>query len=90
MQANTAEDLSVDTTRKAHVHFRGYDHSALLYHSDREYVDRLVQFIGDGLELSEPTLVAVPGDRLASLRGALGGAGDEVTMADITDFGRNP
>ena len=53
---------------------RGYDHAALLYHSEREYVDRLVQFISDGLELREPILVAVPGDRLASLRGALGDA----------------
>ncbi len=69
---------------------RGYDHAALLYHSEREYVDRLVQFISDGLELLEPTLVAVPGDRLASLRGALGDAAAEVTLADITDFGRNP
>jgi anti-sigma regulatory factor (Ser/Thr protein kinase) len=50
----------------------------------------LVQFIGDGLELREPILVAVPGDRLASLRSALGDAAAEVTMADITDFGRNP
>src|ERR1700742_1369395 len=77
-------------TLRAHVDSRGYDHAALLYQSEREYVDRLVQFIGDGLELLEPTLVAIPGDRLASLRGALGDVGAEVTMADITDFGRNP
>jgi anti-sigma regulatory factor (Ser/Thr protein kinase) len=77
-------------TLRTHVDSRGYDHAALLYHSEREYVDRLVQFIGDGLELREPILVAVPGDRLASLRGALGDAGADVTMADITDFGRNP
>jgi len=77
-------------TLRTHVDSRGYDHAALFYHSEREYVDRLVQFIGDGLELREPLLVAVPGDRLASLRGALGDAAAEVTMADITDFGRNP
>jgi anti-sigma regulatory factor (Ser/Thr protein kinase) len=90
MQANNAEDYSVDMTLRPHVHGRGYDHSALLYHSEREYVDRLVQFISDGLELLEPILVAVPGDRLASLRGALGDAAAELTLADITDFGRNP
>jgi anti-sigma regulatory factor (Ser/Thr protein kinase) len=77
-------------TLSTHVHRRDYDHSALLYHSEREYVDRLVPFIGDGLELLEPILVAVPGDRLASLRYALGDAAAEVTMADITEFGRNP
>jgi anti-sigma regulatory factor (Ser/Thr protein kinase) len=77
-------------TLRTHVDSRGYDHSALLYHSEREYVDRLMQFISDGLELREPILVAVPGDRLAALRGTLGDAAAEVTMADITDFGRNP
>jgi hypothetical protein len=77
-------------TLRTPVDSRGYDHAALLYRSEREYVDRLMQFISDGLELLEPILVAVPGDRLASLRGALGDAAAEVTMADITDFGRNP
>ncbi|HEY2199375.1 MAG TPA: anti-sigma factor RsbA family regulatory protein [Mycobacterium sp.] len=77
-------------TLRTHVDSRGYDHAALLYHSEREYVDRLVQFIGDAVELREPILVAIPGDRLATLRGALGDAGAEVTMADITGFGRNP
>jgi anti-sigma regulatory factor (Ser/Thr protein kinase) len=77
-------------TLRTHVDSRGYDHAAFLYQSEREYVDRLVQFIGDGLELQEPILIAVPGDRLASLRPALGKTGAAVTMADITDFGRNP
>jgi anti-sigma regulatory factor (Ser/Thr protein kinase) len=77
-------------TARTPVHRRGYDHSALLYYSDREYVDWLVQFIGDGLDLLEPVLVAVPGDKLASLRSALGDAAADVTMADITDAGRNP
>src|ERR1700730_4289038 len=77
-------------TLRTHVDSRGYDHAALLYHSEREYVDRLVQFISDGFELGEPLLVGVPGDRLASLRSALGDVAAEVTMADITDFGRNP
>ena len=90
MQAITAEDLSVDMTLRPHVHRRGYDHSALLYQSEREYVDWLVQFISDGLDLLEPVLLAVPGDKLASLRSALGDAAADVTMADITDFGRNP
>ena len=42
-------------TLRTHVDSRGYDHAALLYHSEREYVDRLVQFISDGLELQEPS-----------------------------------
>jgi anti-sigma regulatory factor (Ser/Thr protein kinase) len=90
MQGSRAEDLFVDMTLRAHVHRRGYDHSALLYHSEREYVDWLVQFIEEGLFLGQPILLAVPGDKLATLCGALGGAAAEVTTADITDFGRNP
>lgn len=77
-------------TLSSHVHRRGYDHSAFFYHSEREYVDRLVQFIEDGLDQGQPILLAVPGDKLASLSSALGHVAVEVTMADITDFGRNP
>lgn len=77
-------------TLSAHGHPRAYDHSALLYHSEREYVDSLMQFISQGLDRSQPVLVAVPGDRLAPLRGALGNAAADVSMADIMEFGRNP
>jgi anti-sigma regulatory factor (Ser/Thr protein kinase) len=77
-------------TLTAHAQLPVFDHSALLYHSEREYVDWLVRFISDGLERTQPVLVAVPGDRLASLRRALGDAAAEVTMADITRVGRNP
>jgi anti-sigma regulatory factor (Ser/Thr protein kinase) len=67
-----------------------YDHSALLYRSEREYINSLVRFIAEGLDNTQPVLVAVPGDKLASLRGALGGAAADVTMTDITELGRNP
>ncbi len=90
MQQKLPRDLSVDMTLKAHVHSRGFDHSALFYESEREYVDSLVQFIEDGLGQLQPVMVAVPREKLASLRHALGGAADKVTMSDITDFGRNP
>jgi anti-sigma regulatory factor (Ser/Thr protein kinase) len=90
MQRCYAKDLFVDMTLRAHVQRRSYDHSALLYHSEREYVDWLVQFIEEGLFLGQPVLLAVPGDKLAALCDALGGAATEVTTADITDFGRNP
>lgn len=77
-------------TPKAHVPSRRFDHSALLYESEREYIDSLVHFIEDGLDRHEPVMLAVPGEKLSALRSALGAAADEVTMADITDFGRNP
>ncbi|HUB55297.1 MAG TPA: anti-sigma factor RsbA family regulatory protein [Mycobacterium sp.] len=77
-------------TLTAHAQLPAFDHSALLYHSEREYVDWLVRFISDGLDRAQPVLVAVPGDRLALLRRALGDAAADVTMADITSIGRNP
>jgi anti-sigma regulatory factor (Ser/Thr protein kinase) len=77
-------------TVTTHAHSESYDHSALLYHSEREYVDALVQFISEGLDLLQPVMLAVPGEKLASLRDALGNAATDVTMADITEFGRNP
>ena len=77
-------------TLEALMHRRGFDHSALFYQSEREYVDSLVQFIAEGLTQRQPVLVVVPGDRLDSLRHALGDDADDVTMADMTEFGRNP
>ena len=77
-------------TLRTHVDHRGFDHAALFYESEREYVDRVVEFITDGLDQLQPVMLAVPGDRLDALRRALGGAADDVAMSDITDLGRNP
>ena len=77
-------------TLTAHARVPTFDHCALLYQSEREYVDALLRFISEGLDRAEPVLVAVPGEKLASLRGALRNAAAEVTMSDITGFGRNP
>ena len=55
-----------------------------------KYVYSLVQFIAEELTQRQPVLVVVPGDRLDSLRHALGDDADDVTMADMTEFGRNP
>ena len=72
----------------------GFVHSALLYRSQREYLDFVVGFVVDGLTLDEAVLVAVPGDKLAllhdALRGSGGGLPAELHMADIADVGRNP
>ena len=77
-------------TLTAHAHVRAYDHCALLYHSQRECVDRVVRFITEGLDQAQPVLVWLPGERLACLRSGLGDAAAHVTMADITGIGRNP
>jgi hypothetical protein len=72
----------------------GFVHSALLYHSQQEYLDFVVRFVVDGLARDEPVLVAVPDGNLALLRDALKGAASgftaELHMADIAEVGRNP
>jgi len=36
---------------------QGFVHSALLYHSQREYLDCVVDFVGDGLSMDDAVLV---------------------------------
>jgi len=73
---------------------QGFVHSALLYHSQREYLDSVVDFVGDGLSRDEAVLVAVPGENLGLLRDALasasGGLPPGLQMADIAEVARNP
>lgn len=72
---------------------RGFVHSALLYHSQREYLDAVGGFVADGLVLGEPVLVAVPADRLALLRsepGVRSCATAELHLLDIARAARNP
>jgi hypothetical protein len=67
-----------------------FTHPALFYHTQQEYLDRLVPFITDGLDAGYPVLVAVPEANLAALRDALGKSAASVEMADMTKAGRNP
>lgn len=73
---------------------RGFVHFALLYHSQREYLDSVVNFVLDGLRAAEPVLVAVPGDELALVSGhvvrACQGLPADLRLADITQVARNP
>lgn len=68
---------------------RSFVHSALFYHSQREYLDFVVRFVADGMAVDEPVLVAVPGDKLALLRAELAamrtGSASELRLVDITD-----
>ncbi len=72
----------------------GFIHSALLYDSQQKYLESVVRFVLDGLAADEAVLVAVPGDKLASLHdalsGSVGGFTAELRMADIDELARNP
>lgn len=67
-----------------------FTHPAFFYGSEQEYLDRLAPFISGGLAAGQPVFVAVPTDKLALLRGELGGGLALLELADITEAGRNP
>ncbi|GGR94835.1 anti-sigma regulatory factor [Streptomyces humidus] len=67
-----------------------FEHPALLYRGEREYVDRTVSFVQEGLDLGEPVAVAVPGPNLELIRTALGADAEGVLLLDMARVGRNP
>ncbi|WP_395570603.1 anti-sigma factor RsbA family regulatory protein [Streptomyces sp. BK79] len=67
-----------------------FSHPALFYRSEREYTDRTVTFVREGLAAGEPVAVAVPAPNLELIRSGLGTDADGVTFLDMTEAGRNP
>ena len=91
MIESESAEMTTGTEREQH---QGFVHSALLYHSQREYLDFVRRFVIEGLALDEPVLVAVPGDNMALLRDELCGAGGALPpgleIVDSTEVARNP
>jgi anti-sigma regulatory factor (Ser/Thr protein kinase) len=67
-----------------------FTHPALLYSDDDEYLAGTVPYIREGLAIGEPVAVAVPADRLALIRDALGADAERVLLRDMMVAGRNP
>jgi len=67
-----------------------FAHTAVFYRGERQYLERTVRFVLDGLDAGDPVAVAVPGTKLAMLRSALGGKAGLVHWFDMTKAGRNP
>jgi anti-sigma regulatory factor (Ser/Thr protein kinase) len=67
-----------------------FEHPALFYSSDDEYLDGTIPFIDKALVADEPVAVAVPRHNLESIRGALGRAADRVVLVDMSEAGANP
>jgi anti-sigma regulatory factor (Ser/Thr protein kinase) len=92
----TVTDIrSAEMIMSTDVRQRGFVHSALLYHSEREYLDFVTRFVVDGLALDEPVLVAIPGNKLPSMRDVLwlaceDGLPAHLQLVDITEIARNP
>jgi anti-sigma regulatory factor (Ser/Thr protein kinase) len=65
-------------------------HETLFYAGDDEFLAGTVPFIEDGLDASEPILVAVGEERIALIKDALDGGGEHVGFLDMHALGRNP
>jgi anti-sigma regulatory factor (Ser/Thr protein kinase) len=64
----------------------GFRHQALLYDSDREFMEVALPFVEDGLSAGQPTLVAVQDRHVENLRAALGGTPDRVTLYPVEEW----
>jgi anti-sigma regulatory factor (Ser/Thr protein kinase) len=67
-----------------------FEHEALLYRGDDDFLAALLPFVREGLAAEEAVVVAEPGPRLGLLRDALGGDADAVEFLDMADIGANP
>ncbi|AQS65926.1 anti-sigma factor RsbA family regulatory protein [Streptomyces pactum] len=67
-----------------------FAHPALFYRSEREYADRTVTFVREGLAAGEPVAVAVPAPNLELIRAGLGTDARDVSFLDMSEAGRNP
>ncbi|MGZ4544261.1 MAG: anti-sigma factor RsbA family regulatory protein [Blastococcus sp.] len=68
----------------------GFDHEALFYRSDAEFLDGVVPFVSDGLARDEAVVVAEPRARLDLLRNALAADAAAVQLLDMAEIGANP
>jgi anti-sigma regulatory factor (Ser/Thr protein kinase) len=64
----------------------GFVHSALIYGSDREFMDVALPFVEEAVARSEPTLVAVQARHAENLRSALGGEPEDVTLLPVEQW----
>jgi anti-sigma regulatory factor (Ser/Thr protein kinase) len=80
----------VEASPAQHSHAHGFEHEALLYAGDEEFVERTSAFVREGLETEEPVLVMVGSAKIDRLRGRLGADADQVQFANMEETGRNP
>ncbi len=72
------------------VNSEAFQHAALLYADDSDYLAQVSAFVRAGLAPGDPVLAAVPAERAGPLREVLGPAGRQVGFLDMTKAGRNP
>jgi anti-sigma regulatory factor (Ser/Thr protein kinase) len=65
-------------------------HAALFYQGPGAYLPALSRVITASRARGDALFIAVPGDRVPLVRGMLGAGSVNVTLADMTELGRNP
>jgi anti-sigma regulatory factor (Ser/Thr protein kinase) len=68
----------------------GFQHQALIYRGDDEYLAGTVPFLRDALEAGEPALVAVGPAQTELLEGELGRDAKRIRFLNMEEVGRNP
>jgi anti-sigma regulatory factor (Ser/Thr protein kinase) len=68
----------------------GFEHEALFYRDDEDFLAGLLPFVREGLEDDEAVVVAEPRARLEQLRDALGDDAASVDFLDMAEVGGNP
>jgi anti-sigma regulatory factor (Ser/Thr protein kinase) len=74
----------------AAVEIDRFEHEALFYRGEADFLAGLLPFIRDGLERDEAVVVAEPRAKMALLRDALAGEAAEVEFLDMAEIGGNP
>jgi anti-sigma regulatory factor (Ser/Thr protein kinase) len=78
-------------TASGPIDYQGaFRHEALFYGGLDEFRDRMVEFIGSGVDAGEPVLVVVSAAKVAMLEKALGPKARGVQFADMAGVGQNP
>ncbi len=68
----------------------GFEHEALFYRGDEDFLAGLLPFVREGLEDDESVVVAEPRRQLGLLRDALGDDAAAVQFIDMAEIGGNP
>jgi anti-sigma regulatory factor (Ser/Thr protein kinase) len=68
----------------------GFEHEALFYRGEEDFLAGLLPFVRGGLERDEAVVVAEPAHRLDLLRDALGDDASAVRFLDMAEIGANP
>ncbi|MGN6188203.1 MAG: anti-sigma factor RsbA family regulatory protein [Conexibacter sp.] len=68
----------------------GFQHEAMLYAGDEDFLEGALRFLREGLARGEPAMVMVDARKIALLREALGADAERVRFEDMHRLGANP